>query len=588
MYSAPNQPDSKNMFIALIMCAVLIMGWQYFVEIPKRERLAAWQTEQIKLKKQKEANRAKEAASLAADIAHGTSEPVKKVEPAFTPRLKISSPNLHGSLALRGLRFDDLTLAKYKQELDKTSPEVVLLTPGKENTMPYFAQIGWLSDSDAVAVPNDRTIWQADKEILSINSPVTLSWNNSQGVTFRVEISLDKHYMFTIRQSVINHSANAVTLTPYALINRGMDDTYLVTAISHEGPLGVLDSALKEITYSDLREESKSMKSDGGWVGFTDKYWLTALIPNQAQPFQANFTHYVSREINRYQSDMTAPAMTIPADSDDSYTMHLFTGAKEIDALDLYTEGDASINLKPVPLFDRAVDFGALYFLTKPLFLTLNFFYAHIGNFGIAILLLTLLIKAIMFPLANKGYKSMTAMKSLQPEMTRIRSQYKDDKLKMQQEFMALYRKEKVNPASGCLPMLIQLPVFFALYKVLFVTIEMRHAPFFGPWQDLSAMDPTNIFNLFGLIPWMPPEWLMLGILPILMAVTMKIQMSQQPTPPDPMQAKVMKFMPYFLLFIIHRMPAGLVLYWVCSNTLSIIQQQVITSKHKKSKEKKG
>lgn len=343
-----------------------------------------------------------------------------------------------------------------------------------------------------------------------------------------------------------------------------------------------MNGTLKEIAYETLHDEKDVTTNTQGWLGFTDKYWLTALIPAERQSFTANFIHYQSKEIARYQADYVGKSMDIDNGESKETMLHIFAGAKEIDTLDAYTQGIEEIGLTPVPLFDRAVDFGWLYFLTKPIFLTLNFFYKLIGNFGIAILLLTCIIKLLLFPLANKGYKSMTQMKALQPEMKKIQERYHDDKLKMQQELLALYKREKVNPASGCLPMLIQLPVFFALYKVLFVTIEMRHAPFFGPWQDLSAMDPTNLFTAFGLIPWTPPEFLMLGILPILMTITMIIQMRQQPAPTDPVQAKVMKIMPWALLFIIHRMPAGLVLYWVWSNMLSIIQQQAITKKYGK------
>lgn len=572
----PTKPDTRNLLFALAMCAALITGWQYFIEIPKRKQLAEWNLQQQEIQKQRAIEEAKQKEVFAQQFDQSSG-----AVDVPSPRLAISTPNLHGSLALKGLRFDDLTLVRYRQELDPASPEVVLLTKGSGEALPYFAQIGWLSDKPGISVPNENTVWEVEGEALTPETPVTLSWYSPQDVQFRLRISIDKAYMFTIEPTVINHGSETVTLKPYALLNRGYKDEGMHMLIMHEGPIGTLNSELKEISYEELREANSAIESPNGWLGFTDKYWLTAFIPDASLPFKANFTYYQSKENDRYQVDyLSAPIEVVPGGTAKT-RMHFFAGAKEIEALDTYAAGVQEIGLPPVPLFDRAVDLGSLYFLTKPIFIALNYFYKLTGNFGIAILLLTFVVKLSMFPVANKGYRSMTQMKALQPELTRIRNQYSDDKLKMQQEMIGLYRKERVNPASGCLPLLIQLPVFFALYKVLFVTIEMRHARFFGPWKDLSAMDPTNLFTAFGLIPWNPPGFLMLGILPLLMTLTMIIQMKQQPPPPDPTQAKVMKLMPWFLLILIHRMPAGLILYWVFSNILSILQQHIITKRHR-------
>lgn len=582
MQNYSSRPSNKNMVTALILSALLLVGWQYFIEIPKRQKLAQWQQLQIQNKQNEAKSLAQKQAKLDTPAAPDSAS--KAASPS--PRIHFSNKKLLGSIALRGLRFDDLILAKYKETIDKDSKNVQLLFPSMAEA-PYFIQIGWLADDARIRVPDEQSLWQARSKLLTPQTPLELDWDNGEGVTFHVTIKLDEHYMFTIEQSVTNQSGQEISIHPYALINRSYKEAGMHAAILHEGPLGVLNGTLKEIGYKELKDKKDTTTDAKGWLGFTDKYWLTALIPAQDEPFTANFIYYDSKGNDRYQADYVGPAQTLAEGDGARSTLHFFAGAKELDVLDRYTQGVNALNLAPVPLFDRAVDFGVLYFLTKPIFLMLNFFYKLIGNFGVAILLLTVLIKGLLFPLANKGYKSMSQMKKLQPEMQKVQERYHDDRLKMQQELLALYRREKVNPASGCLPMLIQIPVFFALYKVLFVTIEMRHAPFFGPWKDLSAMDPTNLFTLFGLIPWNPPAILMLGILPILMTVTMIIQMRQQPTPTDPVQAKVMKLMPWFLLFIVHRMPAGLVMYWVWSNILSIGQQALITGKYGKPRTQK-
>jgi YidC/Oxa1 family membrane protein insertase len=576
MYKSPHAaaPDPKRLMLAMVLAAILVVFWQFTVEMPKRAKLAEWQRAQQL--QQVQAEKRKEAQAVA-----GTEPQFVTREDAIktSPRLRIASPKLHGSIALKGLRFDDVTLVKYHTELDENSPEVVLLTPAAGENLPYFVQVGWTSEQAGITLPNKDSIWKSDVATLTPETPATLSWKSPEGVVFEVNLRMDSNYMFAIEQRVINHSSLAVAVTPYALINRGYTEPKIHAYISHEGPVGVLEGVLKEVDYQELRDDGDVKTPNAkGWLGFTDKYWLTALIP--ASTFDANISTYKTGETDRYQVDIAAEKQLVATGETARLTQHLFVGAKELDVLDTYADhGNKELGLAPTPLFDRAVDFGWLYFITKPIFLMLNFFYAWIGNFGVAILLLTLCIKLAMFPLANKGYKAATQMRRLQPEMVKLKEQCGDDKLKLQQEMLALYRREKVNPASGCLPMLIQLPVFFALYKVLFVTLEMRHAPFFSVWQDLSAADPTNIFTAFGLIAWTPPSFLHLGILPILMSLTMIIQMKQQPQPTDPAQAMVLKLMPYFLLIIMAQMPAGLLIYWVFSNILSIAQQAYISKK---------
>ena len=491
------------------------------------------------------------------------------------PRVVIRSPRLHGSLSLVGGRIDDLTLSDYHEELDKTSPPIVLLSPSGAADA-YFADYGWVGEG--ITLPTSKTLWSASAATLSAEKPVTLSWDNGQGLTFKRTYAIDENYMFTITQSVVNKSGAPVTLHPYALMSRHGTPNVTGFYILHEGLLGVFDETLKEVDYSDM-QETNSVKNDttGGWLGITDKYWLVALIPDQKTPVTTRFTYRNDNNLEKYQADFLGSPVTIAAGASGGVTSHLFTGAKEVKLLDRY-ETEFSI-----PRFDLAIDFGLFYFLTKPIFYTLIYIHEHVANFGVAILLLTVLIKLLFFPLANKSYTSMSKMKKLQPEMIKLRERFGEDKAKLNQEMMALYKREKANPASGCLPMLVQIPVFFSLYKVLFVTIEMRHAPFFGWIKDLSVPDPTDLFNLFGLIDWDPssvlPQAMLIGVWPLIMGITMFLQQKLNPQPADPVQAKVFMFLPIMFTFLLARFPAGLVIYWAWNNTLSIIQQKIIMMK---------
>ncbi len=493
---------------------------------------------------------------------------------AEQPRVRINTPRLHGSIALNGGRIDDLTLATYHDTVDPKSPEVVLLWPSGTKE-PYFAEFGWVAGSPGTKVPGPDTRWTAAGGPLTPTSPVTLSWDNGAGLLFTRTIAIDEKYMFTVRDAVRNTGA-PVALTPYGLISRAGTPQVAGYYILHEGLIGLVGNSLQEIKYSDnsaLDPAKPPIDSPGGWLGFTDKYWLTALVPPHDEAIKAKFQHVVEGGIDRYQADFLGPTVTVPTDGTGAAVTRFFAGAKEVNLLDAYAASG-------IPRFDRAIDFGWFYFLTKPIFLTLQFFYGLLGNFGLAILLLTLLIKILFFPLANKSYSAMSKMKLLQPEMQKIRERFPDDKPRQQQEIMAMYKKVGANPLAGCLPIVIQIPVFFSLYKVLFVTIEMRHAPFFGWIHDLSAPDPTTFVNLFGLLPFTPPEaiasFVAIGAWPLLMGVTMYLQQKLNPQPVDPVQARMFMLLPIVFTYMLSAFPAGLVIYWAWNNLLSIAQQWTI------------
>jgi YidC/Oxa1 family membrane protein insertase len=426
-----------------------------------------------------------------------------------------------------------------------------------------------------VAVPGPDTVWQAQSgATLTPQSPVTLSFDNRNGLKFTRTIALDDKYMFTIDDQVTNTGSEPVTLYPYALVSRHETPHVQGFYILHEGLIGVVDDSLEQITYKKaIANPPAAFKSQHGWLGITDKYWATVVIPEQGKAFDAKFSGSQTDGRDRFQTDYLMAPLAIAPGATGEAKGNVFAGAKEVHLVDSYAKRYG------IPKFDLLIDWGWFYFLTKPMFFALDFFYKRVGNFGIAILIVTLCIKLILFPLANKSYVSMSKMKKLGPEMQRIKERFGEDRMRQQQAMMELYKKEKVNPASGCLPILVQIPVFFALYKVLFVTIEMRHAPFFGWIRDLSAPDPTNIFNLFGLIPWDPPHFLMIGIWPIIMGITMWVQMKLNPAPPDPVQQKIFAWMPVFFTFLLASFPAGLVIYWAWNNTLSVIQQSVIMAR---------
>ncbi|MEX0809142.1 MAG: membrane protein insertase YidC [Dongiaceae bacterium] len=494
---------------------------------------------------------------------------------ADTPRVPIETLRVSGSVSLVGGRIDDLILNDYRETVDPNSPRIVLLSPADSDGA-YYGEFGWVASDDATLVPNGETHWQTDGARLTPATPLVLTWDNGAGLVFTRTIAIDADYLFTVTQNVTNNGDAPVTLYPYGLISRHGTPVTQGFFILHEGLIGVLDGKLKEIDYDDVVDDGAiELQSPGGWLGFTDKYWLTALVPSQSQDVTARFSHTLRDAANRYQTDFRGAAVTLAPGETGASENYFFAGAKEVRLLDHYESE------KGFPLFDRGVDWGWFYFLTKPIFYTLDYIFKYVGNFGVAILLLTVLVKGLFYPLASKSYRAMSKMKALTPEMKRVREQFGDDKLRQQQEMMALYKREKVNPASGCLPIMVQIPVFFALYKVLFVTIEMRHAPFFGWIQDLSAPDPTSWLNLFGLLPYAVPELgffniASIGVWPLIMGLTMFLQMRLNPTPPDPTQAKIMAALPFVFTFMLGHFAAGLVVYWAWNNTLSIAQQRLI------------
>ncbi|MDD9876748.1 MAG: membrane protein insertase YidC [Magnetovibrio sp.] len=582
--------DNKNLILAIVLSVAILFGFEYYFKLtrpaPPPEQQTAGQTQPGQQAGQAPAapasGQAGEPGTAPVPTAPGTAavpaapgglvlgtQQTREAILSAGDRIKISTPRLHGSILLKGGLIDDLTLANYRETLDPESPEIVVLKPKGFDTA-YYAQFGWAGKNGA-DVPTAETVWTADRRELTPDNPVTLSWDNGKGLIFKRTIAVDVHYMFTVTQSVTNKTDAAQSFHAYGLVSRRTTPETTGFYILHEGLLGVFDETLAEIDYDELQDDKQVKKtSTGGWIGITDKYWLAALIPDQSAKTNSRFLYSKPSGTDMYQVDFLGPALTAAPGQTVTSENRLFAGAKEVRLLDAYEE---KIGVKR---FDLAIDFGWFYFLTKPIFYALLWLNDHILNLGLAILVLTVGIKLVFFPLANKSYTSMSKMKKLQPKMTQIRERYGDDKMRMNQEMMDLYKKEKVNPASGCLPILIQIPVFFALYKVLFVTIEMRHAPFFGWIHDLSAPDPTSLFNLFGLIPWSPPEFLLIGIWPIIMGVTMFLQQKLNPQPTDPIQAKIFLFLPLFFTFLLARFPAGLVIYWAWNNLLSMLQQWVI------------
>lgn len=502
-----------------------------------------------------------------------------------SPRVSIQTPRLSGSIALRGARLDDLILTDYHVSLAAGSPPITLLSP-EGSAKPYFSRFGWATTpGSGVTLPDANSLWRTEDGPLTPNSPVTLTWDNGEGVTFEQTIAVDDEYLFTVTQRVINNGDNAVEVSPYGLISRTGTPEILGFYILHEGPIGWLGEDLHEVDYDTLKDDYQGQQvvidqsTTGGWIGITDKYWLATLVPDQTAAVKTRFVYSRPQGQDRYQTDFLYPAGTVAPGASQEITSRLFAGAKRVPLLEHYQETYGITNL------ELSVDFGWFYFLTKPIFQALHWLHDQVGNFGIAILLLTVVIKLVFFPLANKSYKSMAKMRMLQPKMMELRERFGDDKQRLNQEMMALYKKEGANPLSGCLPILIQIPVFFALYKVMFVTIEMRHAPFYGWIHDLSAPDPTSILNGFGLLPWDTPELgvlniINIGVWPLLMGISMFLQQKLNPQPPDPVQAKVFLMMPVIFTFLLATFPAGLVIYWTWNNVLSMAQQAFIMKRH--------
>lgn len=556
--------QNKNLIPAFIISALLLMAWQFFYIGPKQRAEKAMQLEQ-----QQKAVAEAVVEQSAEDKAPEVKIISRQAALDRDQRLKIDGARISGSINLEGGKFDDIVLKDYKVSLDDNSPNVDILDPIHTEKQ-YFAEFGWITQQGKELVDTNAT-WQSSAPTLQTGETVTLSRTEGD-LLFEKVISLDDKYLFTVTQRVTNKSGQEVSLRPFGLISRRGTPEVKVGVV-HQGPIGVLGGKLHELKYKNLQEERESFDSQGGWLGITDKYWLISLIPDQSEHLKTNFTYQPKSE--QYQVDYTSDTVyTIPAGQSVEVTNHLFTGAKELKTIEYYAD---RLN---VDRFNRAIDFGWYYFLTWPMYSALDFIASQTGSFAISLLVMTVLIKLVFFPLANKSYTSMSKMKKLTPQLNEIKEKFDGDSKRIQQEVMALYAREKVNPLSGCLPILVQIPIFFSLYKVFSIAIEMRHAPFWGWVQDMSAPDPTTFWNLFGLINWDPhaylPSVIVIGAWPLMMAATMYLQQKLNPAPTDPSQAMMMKAMPLFMLFVLGGFPAGLVIYWTWSNLLSILQQYII------------
>jgi YidC/Oxa1 family membrane protein insertase len=596
--------DSRNTILAVILSGLVLIAWQYFYNIPQMERQRAQSQTQAEL-----AKTASQPATTAGSSTTPSGAPGADNTPAQTPstpatangpvvnrdaaleanpRVKIDTPSVTGSISLKGARIDDLSLVKFRDTVDPNSPAIVLYSPSG-TASPYYAEFGWVpAAGSSVRLPDQNTMWtQEGSGSLTPTTPVTLKYDNGEGLTFRRTISVDDRYLFTIKDEVSNVGSGPVTLYPFALISRHGTPQVSGYYILHEGLIGYLgDHGLQQYSYKKIDDEKTvSFKAIDGWLGITDKYWASALLPDTKAQLQARFSSNLVGGVRTYQTDYLQDPQTIAIGGTGGVSTRLFAGAKEASVVGInfpvwgfggYNR-DLSLNH-----FDLLIDWGWFYFITKPMFLGLDFFYRLFGNFGISILLVTVIVKLLFFPLANKSYASLAKMKSVQPQLQALKERYPDDKVKQQQEMMEIYKKEKINPIAGCLPVALQIPVFFSLYKVLFVTIEMRHAPFFGWIKDLSAPDPTNLFNLFGLIPVDPTQlpvfghYLALGVWPIIMGITMWFQMKLNPQQPDPTQQMIFSWMPLIFTFMLAGFPAGLVIYWAWNNLLSVLQQSFI------------
>tara|TARA_B100000700_G_scaffold117954_1_gene132677 strand:- start:1745 stop:3427 length:1683 start_codon:yes stop_codon:yes gene_type:complete len=549
--------DGKNVLMAIVLSSLVLVVWATFFEAPIVEQPT----------KENQITKNENASTPSIEEVENIKKTSRKEAISKAARIKLENENIKGSISLEGGIIDDITFKKYRKNL-KGDENVIFLNP-KSSNEGYYIETGWASSgNEELKLPLDNTIWTVKgNNLLSPNNPIILEWNNNEGLIFTKKIELDREFLFRITQNIKNNSNKSFQFFPYAQITRNYKPKVTPIYILHEGFLGVFGDELKEMDYEDVDDEKFIINSSKGWLGITDKYWLTAIVPGKGKNFKSEF---LSKD-NKYKANfiIKEPVILNP-NSTVTNEINAFVAAKEVAVIDRYAEKLA------IEKFDLAIDWGWFYFFTKPLFFVIDYFFKLTGNFGWAIVIITALVRLIFFPLANYSFRSMAKMKVLQPEMIRLKELHKDDKVKLQQDMMALYKREKVNPISGCLPVLIQIPFFFAIYKMLYVTLEMRHQPFFGWIEDLSARDPTSIFNLFGLIPWDPPTFLMIGAWPILMGLSMWIQQKLNPTPPDPLQAKIFMFFPVFLTIILAPFPSGLVVYWTINNILTIAQQWVI------------
>ena len=552
--------DNKNVFVAIALSMSVLLFWAAFFEEPRPIQKNSSQQEKNDNIITPNINESLKIKTVSREDSINNSK-----------RLKIENSSIIGSLSLKGGLIDDISFKKHKQNL-KNNKNVEFLNPSQTENG-FYVETGWTSINNKIKVPTKKSLWTVEgNDKLTENEPITLLWKNGEGITFKKKIVLDDKYLFRITQEVQNNTNQPIELYPYAQITRNkIPDDIQNFYISHEGFIGVFDEELKEDDYDDIEENKIVREANEGWLGITDKYWMTAVVPQKGSNFKSTFLYKDAFKANYILNEPTI----INSSSQNANEVRLFVAAKEVDTIDTYAS-DQKINK-----FDLVIDWGWFYFFTKPLFFIIDYLFKYSGNFGIAIVIITIGIRLIFFPLANYSFRSMAKMKAVQPEMVRLKELHKEDKVKLQQEMMALYRKEKINPASGCLPILIQIPFFFAIYKMLFISLEMRHQPFFGWIKDLSDKDPTSIFNLFGLVPWDPPSFLIIGIWPILMGASMWVQQKLNPAPADPVQAKIFAFFPLVLTIILASFPSGLVVYWTVNNILTIAQQWVIMKQTK-------
>ena len=550
--------DLRNVIFAIALSFAVLFGWSVIFETPEIQK-------QKGIEKINEVDQGSSAPSVSLE---NTNIQTITREDAInsSKRIKFENKNVKGSIALKGGLIDDITFKKYNETLG-SEKKVTYLNPLDTNDG-YFVETGWAaSNLRKMSLPNSETVWEVrGSKKLTEGNPVIIEWNNNSGLIFKKKIELDDKFLFKVTQEIKNVSNKKVELYPYAQITRNQNPDVTDFYILHEGFIGVFDEELEEESYNDIEDRKKEFNAKEGWLGITDKYWMTALVPEKNQPFKGEFVFKNGFKANYIQNK----PITIKPSSSGSSQTKIFVAAKEVKVIDGYADTEK------INKFDLTIDWGWFYFFTKPLFFIMNYLFELTKNFGIAILLVTAAVRILFFPLANYSFRSMAKMKILQPELLRLKELHKDDKVKLQQEMMSLYKREKVNPLSGCLPILIQIPFFFAIYKMLFISLEMRHQPFFGWIKDLSAQDPTSIFNIFGLIPWDPPSFLIIGAWPVLMGATMYLQQKLNPTPPDPIQAKIFMFFPLFLTIILAPFPSGLVVYWTVNNILTIAQQWVI------------
>ena len=554
--------DNKNILFAISLSAAVIILWTLvFMPPPEEIKQNKINQEQVK---QEQAQKSSDTPSL--DQNENFTKLTRKEALTKNERVPFENNSVVGSISLKGAAIDDLTFKEYNVELN-SNEKVILLNPRNVEDG-YFIESGFVTTNKNIDIPNSNTVWEVEgNKKLTNNSPIKLTWTNSQGITFEKHISLDDQFLFTVKQKIINSSDKTYNFYSYGQIIRNrIPSSISGFYILHEGFLSVLDDQLIEEDYDDIQEKKFTQTAQEGFLGISDKFWIASVIPPRSKEFKITFDYK-----NKFRANyISTKGIEVGANGSIEEEIQIIIAAKRVNAIDYYAE---SLNINK---FDLVIDFGILYFLTKPLWFAIDYFFKLCGNYGVAIILITVCIRLLFFPLASYSFRSMGKMKLLQPEMIRLKELHKDDKMKLQQEMMALYKKEKVNPMSGCLPILVQIPVFFALYKVLFVTIEMRHQPFFGWIKDLSDKDPTTVFNLFGLIPWDPPSFLIIGAWPIAMGLSMYIQQKLNPAPPDPIQAKIFKFFPLFLTVILAPFPSGLVIYWTFNNLLTLIQQYYI------------